>query len=145
MNLSDVREELAPIVRRMPAYIKLITCLYREPVLNKKQKALLSAGLAYALSPIDLIPGIIPVVGQLDDIIVALGSLKRTLRSLPPEVVAGYEEQTGITVAEIEADLKAAKKVAGYLAKTTLGYAWKGFRLLGRGGFRVIKRIIKKK
>lgn len=142
MKISEAKEELAPIIKRMPAYLKLITRLYREPGLNKKQKALLTAGMAYALSPIDLVPGIIPVAGQLDDIIVALVSIKQAIKSLPPIVAAEYEKETGITVAEIDADLQAAKKVAGYLTKAAAGYAWKGIKFVVMSGFKLVKQLI---
>lgn len=39
-------------------------------------KLLITAGLLYLLSPIDLIPDFIPVIGQLDDVILITGLLK---------------------------------------------------------------------
>jgi uncharacterized membrane protein YkvA (DUF1232 family) len=44
--------------------------------------------LAYALSPIDLIPDFIPVLGYLDDIVLLPVLIWLTLRMLPPEVLA---------------------------------------------------------
>jgi uncharacterized membrane protein YkvA (DUF1232 family) len=48
--------------------------------------ALLIAG--YVLSPIDLIPDFIPVLGYLDDVVLVPLAIKLLLRMLPPEVVA---------------------------------------------------------
>lgn len=44
--------------------------------------------VAYALSPIDLIPDFIPVLGYLDDILLLPGLIWLTIKLLPPEVLA---------------------------------------------------------
>ncbi|BDP42215.1 hypothetical protein DAETH_21840 [Deinococcus aetherius] len=44
--------------------------------------------LAYALSPIDLIPDPIPVLGQLDDLLIVPAGLWLVLRLIPPDVLA---------------------------------------------------------
>lgn len=59
---------------RVPIYTKIL------PVL---------VGL-YLVSPLDLIPGFLPVVGQLDDFGLLLVSLSTFIRLAPPEVVEEY-------------------------------------------------------
>ncbi len=44
--------------------------------------------VAYALSPIDLIPDFIPVLGYLDDVLLLPALIWLTIRLLPPEVLA---------------------------------------------------------
>jgi uncharacterized membrane protein YkvA (DUF1232 family) len=44
--------------------------------------------VAYALSPIDLIPDFIPVLGYLDDVLLLPGLIWLAIRLLPPEVLA---------------------------------------------------------
>lgn len=48
------------------------------------------AGLtaAYALSPIDLIPDFIPVLGYLDDLLIVPAGIWLALRLIPPELMA---------------------------------------------------------
>src|SRR5262249_37174257 len=47
-----------------------------------------AAVVAYALSPIDLIPDFVPVLGYLDDLIIVPRGLWLVLRLIPPAVMA---------------------------------------------------------
>lgn len=49
--------------------------------------------VAYALSPIDLIPDFIPVLGYLDDVILLPVLIWLTVRLLPPDVLAECRAQ----------------------------------------------------
>jgi uncharacterized membrane protein YkvA (DUF1232 family) len=51
-------------------------------------KALLFFVGAHTLSPIDLIPDFIPILGYLDDLIITPGGLWLAVRLIPPEVMA---------------------------------------------------------
>ena len=46
--------------------------------------------LAYLLSPIDLIPDVIPVIGYADDVIVVLWAVRRIIRSVGPDAVQAH-------------------------------------------------------
>lgn len=50
-------------------------------------KVLALATAAYALSPIDLIPDFIPVLGYLDDLIIVPFGILLAVRLVPPEVM----------------------------------------------------------
>jgi len=49
--------------------------------------------VAYALSPIDLIPDFIPVLGYLDDVLLLPGLIWLAIRLLPPDVLRECREQ----------------------------------------------------
>ena len=49
--------------------------------------------VAYALSPIDLIPDFIPVLGYLDDLIILPLLVALTVRCIPRDVYAQHREQ----------------------------------------------------
>jgi uncharacterized membrane protein YkvA (DUF1232 family) len=67
-------------------------------------KWLLGAALTYLVSPVDLVPDFVPVLGQLDDLLIVPGLLWLGARFLPPEVVAECRE----TVARQESDSEPA-------------------------------------
>lgn len=49
--------------------------------------------VAYALSPIDLIPDFIPVLGYLDDVLLLPGLIWLTIKLLPPDVLVECRTQ----------------------------------------------------
>lgn len=55
----------------LPNLVLLFRGLATDPRVPRRAKLVLAAGAAYLALPIDLIPDFIPVVGQLDDAIVA--------------------------------------------------------------------------
>ncbi|MDB5846542.1 MAG: hypothetical protein JWP29_294, partial [Rhodoferax sp.] len=60
---------------------------YRDPATPWFAKALCWFVVAYALSPVDLIPDFIPVLGYLDDLVLLPALVWLALRLLPPAVV----------------------------------------------------------
>lgn len=69
---------------------------------------------AYALSPIDLIPDFIPVLGYLDDLLLIPLALAIIIRLTPPDVLAD---------AKLKAD-KLLVKPASYLAAAIIFLIW---------------------
>ena len=60
----------------------------RDPRVPWYVKALAVATAAYALSPIDLIPDFIPVLGYVDDLLLLPFAILLVVRLVPPEVMA---------------------------------------------------------
>jgi uncharacterized membrane protein YkvA (DUF1232 family) len=67
-------------------YIELCKLLYTDSRTPKITKILLWIAIGYALSPIDLIPDFIPVIGYLDDIIIVPLLLYIAIKSVPKDV-----------------------------------------------------------
>ncbi len=61
---------------------------WRDPRTPWYAKGLAALVAAYALSPIDLIPDFIPVLGYLDDLILLPLGIALVLRLIPPAVLA---------------------------------------------------------
>ena len=74
----------------LPNLVKLFKGLIRDPRVPRRSKALLFFGAAWIASPIDLIPEFIPVLGPLDDAVVAALILRHLIRSSGREVVADH-------------------------------------------------------
>ncbi len=67
-------------------YIELCKLIYADPRTPKTAKILLWIAIGYALSPIDLIPDFIPVIGHLDDLVIIPILLYIAMRSVPKNV-----------------------------------------------------------
>jgi len=65
----------------------------RDPRTPWYARAVAAAVVAYALSPIDLIPDFIPVVGLLDDLIVVPLGFALALKLIPAPVMADCRSQ----------------------------------------------------
>ncbi|MCI0399676.1 MAG: DUF1232 domain-containing protein [Chloroflexi bacterium] len=61
---------------------------YRDPRVPWYARLFIMAVVAYALSPIDLIPDPIPVLGYLDDLVLIPLGIALALRMIPPAVMA---------------------------------------------------------
>lgn len=62
----------------------------RDPRVPWYAKAMAAAVAGYALSPIDLIPDFIPVLGYLDEVILLPLGVALVIRLIPPEVMAEH-------------------------------------------------------
>lgn len=71
----------------MKKYIWVLYFLKRDPRVSKKAKLIVLITLAYALSPIDLIPDFIPVLGLLDDLILIPLGIYLAIKLIPKEVL----------------------------------------------------------
>ncbi|MBN9086155.1 MAG: DUF1232 domain-containing protein [Reyranella sp.] len=56
-------------------------------------KLIAAAAAAYALSPIDLIPDVIPVLGYLDDLIIVPLGILLVVRLIPPGLMAEFRAE----------------------------------------------------
>jgi len=73
---------------RLSAEVLVLAHAVRDPETPRALRWLTLALLAYALSPIDLIPDFIPVLGWLDDLLILPLGFAFILRRLPPQVLA---------------------------------------------------------
>jgi uncharacterized membrane protein YkvA (DUF1232 family) len=62
----------------------------RDPRVPWYAKAVAAAVAAYALSPIDLIPDFIPLLGHLDELVVLPLGIMLAVRLIPPEIMAEH-------------------------------------------------------
>src|SRR3954465_14319660 len=67
----------------------------RDPRVPWYAKAVAACVAAYALSPIDLIPDFIPVLGYLDDLILLPLGILLAVRLVPPAIMAELRAEAG--------------------------------------------------
>ncbi len=130
--------ELPGILGRLPRYLALGRELLRDPEVPRRRKAALAGGILYVASPIDLVPGIIPVAGQLDDLAALLLSLRYALRGCPPARREVHLRTVGLAPADLDTDLRAVRSAAGWIA----GRAARGTIRVGKASVRGAGRLL---
>ena len=85
-----IKERAAMLKRDVPA-VFLALKDGRTPVIAK---ILAGITVAYALSPVDLIPDFVPVLGYLDDVLLLPGLIALTLKRIPAEVLEDCRRQS---------------------------------------------------
>lgn len=96
-NAADFTEKIARIAKRAGAklvYAALI--LYytlQSDRISAKDKAIIIAALGYMISPLDVLPDAIPIVGLTDDLAVLLYVLKKVWTDVDPEIKQKAKEK----------------------------------------------------
>ncbi len=78
------------LIGLVPNLLLLFKDLIRDPRVPRGAKLWLGFGALWLASPIDLLPEFLPVIGPLDDAIVAAAILRHLVRKAGPEVVAEH-------------------------------------------------------
>jgi uncharacterized membrane protein YkvA (DUF1232 family) len=94
----------------------------RDPRTPWYAKVIAAAVVAYALSPFDLIPDFIPVVGYLDDLIIVPAGIALVLRMVPATVLADCRERAIYQAARPTSRIGALFMVAVWLAVAVWGF-----------------------
>lgn len=81
------------LVSRFRREIELYKLLILHPSCPRLARICLGAAIVYALSPIDLIPDFIPVIGHLDDAVILPLLVYIALRSVPEGLIEEVRAQ----------------------------------------------------
>jgi len=98
-------------LKHLPQYVRLTAEVVRDPRVPKQAKASLAVGGGYVASPLDLVPGFIPVAGQLDDLYVLLTALQLAVKLTPDDVMTPHLMKVGLSAADIDRDLAAIRRL----------------------------------
>ena len=121
-------ERLRTWARALKRNIAVLALAARDPAVPLAAKLLAGAVAAYALSPIDLIPDFIPVLGLLDDLLLLPAGIWLVLRMIPPEVLADLRMR-----AEAQAQLPRSRVAAAVIVGFwVLGVGWSAWMVFGR-------------
>lgn len=115
MNLSSSSRYLrmARLVLKLPTYARMVWGLVRDPRTPIGLKGMLAAALAYVVFPVDLIPDVIPIIGQADDLTVLLLVLDLFIQNAPPEVRAEHSARARNGTADLDRDLAQIRVLMG--------------------------------
>jgi uncharacterized membrane protein YkvA (DUF1232 family) len=115
MNLSARWRYLrmARVVIKLPTYARMVWGIFRDPRTPVGLKAILGAALAYVVLPVDLIPDVIPILGQADDLTVLLLVLDLFVQNAPPEVRAEHASRARNGTADLDRDLARMRELMG--------------------------------
>jgi uncharacterized membrane protein YkvA (DUF1232 family) len=110
--------------RRIKRDVMAVYFAGRDPETPFFVRLLALAIAAYALSPIDLIPDFIPVLGYLDDLLIVPLGLYLVIRLLPPHVLAASRMKAETFLERPKSLLAAAFVVVLWLSLSLLAYYW---------------------
>lgn len=79
--------------RQLKQEVYALYLAYRDPRVPWYARLLAAGVVAYAFSPLDLIPDFIPVLGYLDDLVLIPLGVALAIRLLPPAVLAECREE----------------------------------------------------
>lgn len=86
-------EKLQARAKRLKAEVTALYYAAQDPRVPWTARGVILFALGYALSPIDLIPDFIPVLGYLDDLLILPALIALALRLIPAEVMAAARER----------------------------------------------------
>ncbi len=119
--------KLAEWARHIKRELVAVYLAVRDPRTPWHAKVLGALVVAYAFSPIDLIPDFVPVLGYLDDVIIVPVGIWLTLRLIPAAVIADARSH-------VDEQLQQRKPVswvgAAVVVAIWVGLAFLGVRLL---------------
>jgi uncharacterized membrane protein YkvA (DUF1232 family) len=101
----------------------------RDPRVPWYAKAVGACVVAYALSPIDLIPDFVPVLGLLDDLVLVPLGLLLVLRLIPADILAEHRVTAATIVERPVSRAGAAAVIAVWVLAAALLAAWAGWAL----------------
>ncbi len=102
--------------RRLRQEVQALILAAKDPRVPWVARALAVVIIAYALSPIDLIPDFVPILGHLDDLILIPLGVALVIRLIPPAVLAECRERARA------ADAGAAR--SGRIAALCIALLW---------------------
>jgi uncharacterized membrane protein YkvA (DUF1232 family) len=110
MSALQTRRRLKNLLLFIPNMLYMSGRLLADPRVPATEKALLGGAIVYAIIPFDLIPDMLPFIGQVDDVYLIALTLLRLMERTDPKVVREHWRGGGDVVELIgSAALLAAK------------------------------------
>jgi uncharacterized membrane protein YkvA (DUF1232 family) len=98
--LKKYREKIKSGVDELKWDILALYLARKDPRIPFRSKILIGLAVSYLMCPIDLIPDFIPVVGQLEDLVIVPALIGYAVKIIPPDVLREYREKAKVTFRE---------------------------------------------
>ena len=112
--------------------VKILYFAYKNPKLSILPKLLILITIGYALSPIDLIPDFIPILGYIDDLIIIPILITISLKLIPQNI---------LDQSIVEANKSNLKLPKNWIAASIIIFIWIG--MLGLISWKIFQLIKK--
>jgi uncharacterized membrane protein YkvA (DUF1232 family) len=109
--------------RRVKIELIALSLATRDPRTPWYAKLIVAGCVAYALSPVDVIPDFIPVLGLVDELIFIPIALALAVRFIPDEVLAECRSRAG-EIAERRSSRVAAAVIIGFWVVLAAAGVW---------------------
>ena len=127
--MAAVAARLAAWARSIKRDVHAVYLASRDPRTPWYAKAVAIGVVAYALSPIDLIPDFIPVLGQLDELVVLPLGIWLVVRLIPPDVMNEHRA-AAIVAGQMPRSMAGAVTIIAIWLLLTVGSGWLAYRWL---------------
>jgi len=110
-----------PLASRAPTYGRLLAALLADARVPWTHKAILGLAVGYVLSPVDLVPDFVPVLGAMDDVAVTMLAVDLFLERIPDDVLNQKLQELGIERNALERDLAQVRRMIPKPLRRLLG------------------------
>ena len=110
--------------RRIKRDVVALYLAARDPRVPLLAKFVAASVAAYALSPINLIPDFIPIIGYLDDIILVPLGILLAVRLVPEHLMIEFRVEAELRAARPSSQSGAVAIIAVWLAATAVALWW---------------------
>lgn len=88
MGWSNIKQSLSQFTERIKQELQVYRLVMADARTPWAARILLGAAVGYLLLPFDLIPDAIPILGQLDDLLIVPGLFWLALKLIPDDILA---------------------------------------------------------
>jgi uncharacterized membrane protein YkvA (DUF1232 family) len=112
---------LMPLASRAPLYARMLWSLLVDPRTPVAKKAMLGAAVGYVALGKDIVPDKVPILGQLDDLVVVALAIELFLDGLEDDLLAEKLEEAGIPRAAYDEDVARVRRFIPGPIRRTVG------------------------
>ncbi len=110
-NRKEAKGFLKGVIMLIPNFLKLLYRLFKDSRVPMAEKAMLVGAIAYVVSPLDLLPDVIPFIGQVDDLYLIGLVVLRLLARTDDDVIQEHWDGRGDLASLVNKIVRAAQFV----------------------------------